>query len=135
MMQFYFLSILYNAVAGYALLCAPESKPSALDGLKSYLLNDTFRLVLGIMTMSTGFFKVLSSVRGDIPVIGDLFPAVAGLAAGFILVFEYYRARSLILSAGAERIEQLVGKHRKWFAYIALTSAGTHFMFPTVLFL
>ena len=135
MIQFYFLSILFNAIAGYALALDPDARPSALDGLKSILLDETFRLVLGVMTVATGFFKLLSSVRGDIPVVGDLYPSVAGLAAGFALIFEFYRTRTALASEVSARLELVFVKNRKWIGYAALVAGVTHFLFPTVLFL
>lgn len=135
MIQFYFLSILFNAIAGYALALDPDARPSSLDGIKSILADETFRLVLGVMTIATGFFKLLSAVRGDIPVVGDLYPSIAGLAAGFALVFEFYRTRSALASDVSERLELVFVKNRKWIGYGALIAAVTHFLFPTVLFL
>ncbi|GAB1481261.1 hypothetical protein MASR2M78_00760 [Treponema sp.] len=134
MIQFYFLSILLNAIAGYALITDDESG-SPLHGIREYLSDETFRLVLGVLAVVTGFFKLLSAVRGDIPVIGDLFPSLAGLAAGFSLVYEYYRSRTSISSEKAERLELLFVKNRKWIGYSALLAAFAHFLFPTVLFL
>ncbi len=135
MIQFYFLSILFNAIAGYALALDQDARPSSLDGIKSILSDETFRLVLGVMTIATGFFKLLSAVRGDIPVVGDLYPSIAGLAAGFALVFEFYRARSALASDVSERLELVFVKNRKWIGYGAMVAAVTHFLFPTVLFL
>ncbi len=135
MIQFYFLSILFNAIAGYALVVEADARASVLDGLKSYALDETFRLVAGVMTMAVGFFKLLSVVRGDIPVVGDLAPALAGLAAGFTLIFEFYRTRSTLEGRDSEKFERIFVKNRKWFGYFAMASAGAHFLFPTVLFL
>ena len=135
MIQFYFLSILFNAIAGYALVVETDSRGSVLDGLKTYALDETFRLVVGVMTMAVGFFKLLSVVRGDIPVVGDLVPAAAGLSAGFGLIFEFYRTRSTLEGHGSEKIEHIFVRNRKWFGYLAMASAGAHFLFPTVLFL
>ncbi len=135
MIQFYFLSILCNALAGYALLANADSPSSPLDGIRSYVLDETFRLVLGVLTMATGFFKILSVVRGDIPVIGDLFPALMGLSSGFILMYEFYKSRATVTSKESQKIEGIFIKNRKWFGYLTVISAGTHFLFPTVLFL
>jgi hypothetical protein len=135
MIQFYFLSILFNAIAGYALALDPDARPSSLDGIRVILLDETFRLVTGVMTVATGFFKLLSAVRGDIPVVGDLYPSLAGLASGFALIFEYYRTRSALATEVSERLELVFIKNRKWVGYAALVAAVTHFLFPTVLFL
>lgn len=134
MLQFYFLSILCNALAGYALITDSEAKSSILDGIRSYVLDETFRLVLGVLTMVVGFFKILSVIRGDIPVIGDILPGAAGLVAGFSLLFEFYKSRSTVIDEQTEKIETFLTTNRKWVGYAAIISAGTHFLFPTVLF-
>lgn len=135
MIQFYFLSILLNALAGYGLAMDQDKQTPAPGSLKEYLLNETFRLVLGVLTLSTGFFKLLSAVRGDIPIIGDLVPAAAGLAAGFALAFEFYRSHTTIPSLASERLELIFVKNRKWLGYGAMAAAVAHFLFPTVLFM
>jgi len=135
MIQFYFLSVLLNFLAGYSLALDPEVKNSPLDGIRSLLLDETTRLVLGIFTGSVGFFKLLTVVRGDIPVVGDLIPAVAGMIAGFALVLEYYRSRSTTPSEASERLNQILVKNRKWVGIGAILSAAAHFLFPMVLFL
>ncbi|WP_304242177.1 hypothetical protein [Gracilinema caldarium] len=134
MIQFYFLSIICNALAGYALITDSEAKSSIFDGIRSYVLDETFRLVLGVLTMVVGFFKILSVIRGDIPVIGDLLPAITGLSAGFSLLFEFYKTRSTVIDEQVEKIESFLATNRKWVGYAALVSAGAHFLFPTVLF-
>jgi len=135
MVQFYFLSILLNTVAGYSLIADKESGSSFLDGLKSYIFNETFRLVVGILSMAVGLFKLLSVVRGDVPVIGDLFPALTALAAGFSLIIDFYRLKSSIAQEETGTLEKLFVKNKKWFGYLSLAAAAAHFLFPTVLFL
>lgn len=134
MIQFYFLSILCNALAGYALITNSEAKSSPLDGIRSYVLDETFRLILGVMTFVVGFFKILSVIRGDIPVVGDLFPAITGLLAGFSLLFDFYKSRSSVVDEKTVKIESFLISYRKWVGYAAIIAAGAHFLFPTVLF-
>ncbi|MDR2630434.1 MAG: hypothetical protein LBC60_05880 [Spirochaetaceae bacterium] len=136
MIQFYFLSILFNAVSGYAL--AMEDKDR--EGLKETgpyfsLDNETTRLILGILTLVSGLLKLLSSTQGDIPVIGDLLPAILGLVAGFILIFDYYHTKTSIESEKSELLERIIAKNKRWIGFAAIASAILHFLFPTVLFL
>jgi len=134
MIQFYFLSIICNVLAGYALITDTEATSSILDGIRSYVLDETFRLVLGVLTMVVGFFKILSVIRGDIPVIGDIFPAAAGIVAGFSLLFEFYKSRSSVIDEQTEKIVGFLSGNRKWVGYGAIAAAAAHFLFPTVLF-
>jgi hypothetical protein len=136
MIQFYFLSILLNALTGYLLVMENDTGDSTLETVFRFSLkNETIRLALGILTMLMGLLKILSSVQGDIPVIGDLIPALAGLGAGFLLVLEYYRGRSGQDSEKTEKVEGILVKHRRWVGFIALASAALHFLFPQVLLL
>jgi hypothetical protein len=136
MIQFYFLSILFNATAGFVLVNEGTDIESSIEsGLKFSLRNETFRLVLGVLTMATGLLKLLSATQGDIQVIGDFVPAVTGLAAGFILLFGYYQDRSLIDDDKNTHLEHIVNKNRKWIGFAAMIVAVLHFLFPQVLLL
>jgi hypothetical protein len=139
MIQFYFLSIFFNALTGYILITGASGDGDAGASLESDLglsvHGETFRLILGILTMVTGLLKLLSSVQGDVPVIGDLIPALVGLFAGFILVFSFYRNRASLESEEAEKIEGFLLKNRKWVGFIAVAAAALHFMFPLVILL
>ncbi|MCL2472845.1 MAG: hypothetical protein FWF26_04120 [Treponema sp.] len=135
MLQFYFLSIVLNALAGYLLFTGDDN--NVLELKEGFSMKDeTFKLVVGILTAVTGLLKLLSPVEGDIPVIGDIVPAVVGLLAGFLLIFGYYQNRSSIeLSEHAEKIDRVLGKNKKIIGVIALIVAALHFLFPKVLLL
>jgi hypothetical protein len=136
MIQFYFLSILFNGLSGYALARDAGDDAIVLDtGFRFSLHNETCRLILGAATILMGLLKLLSSTQGDLPVIGDLVPALAGFLAGFILVFEYYRNRSTLEPEHTEKIEQLLIHNKKWVGCFALAAAILHFFLPSVLFL
>jgi hypothetical protein len=135
MLQFYFLSILANALSGFILFTASDDEPPSDTGFRLSPGNRTFRLVLGIISSLTGVLKILSSISGDIPVIGDLIPALAGLFAGFALIFKYYRQGSSLSSERVEKIETLITVNQRWVGIAAMASAVLHFLFPTVLLL
>jgi hypothetical protein len=141
MIQFYFLSIVLNALSGYILTREPKDGGAGVDetgpetGFHVSLKNETGRLILGVLTIVVGLLKILSSVAGDLPVIGDLIPALAGFLAGFALVFEYYRSRSTLEPEHTDKIEHLLIHNKKWIGFLAIASAGLHFLFPSVLFL
>jgi hypothetical protein len=136
MMQFYFLSILLNGLSGYALTRNTDEEKSVLDaGFRLSIHNETCRFILGAATIVMGLLKILSSVRGDVPVVGDIIPALAGFLAGFILVFEFYRNRSTLEPEHTEKIEQVLIHNKKWVGYFALAAAVLHFFLPSVLFL
>ncbi|MDR2619116.1 MAG: hypothetical protein LBC62_09625 [Treponema sp.] len=134
MIQFYFLSIFFNVLAGYILVSGDESGP--LEVRPGLSLNDeAVRLILGILCMVTGVLKLLSSVEGDLPVLGDIIPALVGFAAGFVLVFEYYRGRAGVESGGAESFNLMLVRNKKIVGAAAIITAALHFLFPKVLLL
>jgi hypothetical protein len=135
MIQFYFLSIVLNALAGYLLFSGDESDALEFKGGFS-LKDETFKLVVGILSALTGLLKILSSVEGDVRVVGDLVPAITGLLGGFVLVFEYYRNRSSPeISDGAEKMDRFFSANKKIIGIVSLVAAVLHFLFPRVLFL
>ncbi|MCL2232214.1 MAG: hypothetical protein FWB99_03965 [Treponema sp.] len=137
MLQFYFMSIVMNALAGYILVTGDKEDHEPLvfkSGLS--FKDETFMLVVGILSVLTALMKILSSVEGDVPVIGDLFPALTGFLAGFILIFEYYRKRtSLETSDSTEKVDRLLIANKKIIGMAALAAAVLHFLFPRVLLL
>lgn len=137
MMQFYFLSIVCNVLAGLALLLNAEESGSMplVEGLRETLKNETTRLVLGILSLIAGLFKILSVVRMDVVVVGDLLPALAGILASIALFNEYYTARSTIERTPNTAFVAIFVTRKKWIGWAALVAAALHFLFPNVLFL
>lgn len=92
MVQFYFLSILFNLVGGASLvLVAMPVKSAGIQGLRTFLRDPSVCLVTGILASVIGALKLLTAMRGDIPVVGDFLPAMAGLTVGSTLLLERFR--------------------------------------------
>ena len=187
MLQFYFLSILLNLVAGLIFIYVvkdegetslvlsdsddpfaegssstssdsnPEtddldlnldgesssasetSKKSAGGGLGAlaapFLGDKTLQLVVGILSALTGLMKLLSPIQYDIAIIGDLIPSLAGLAAGAVLLLDWYQERSEVELALPESIQGIYEGGRKYLGIFCIIAAVLHFIFPRVLFL
>ncbi len=136
MIQFYFLSVVLNLVGGYALLIhdTPE-KGTKFDGVRGFLQDMTVRLVLGVLAVIVGFFKLLTVMRGDIPIVGDFLPAIAGLASGFSLLLEFYRGNSNVTTETLENMERVFTANRRIVGTSAMIVGFVHFLFASVLFL
>jgi len=136
MLQLYFLSILCNGLAGFLFVYgdAFESRVSG-DNPKVPPFKGGFRLVVGIITAITGLLKLLAPVR--VPILGDLLPAAAGLVAGFMLMYGFYREHGS--GAGAETKMDRVGsvflQYKKQIGIACMVIAALHFLFPHALFL
>lgn len=136
MVQFYLLSVLLNVVSGYALYSfATGPTGSKFDGVREFLKDGTIRLVIGVLCFTVGFFKLLTVMRGDIPVVGDLIPSATGMAAGFTMLLEFYRATSTVSSETLEKLDRLFIANRRIVGIVAMASGVLHFLFASVLFL
>ena len=143
MLQFYFLSVFLNAMAGYLLITDEEKE----NFPESFLRNKTFRLVMGVLCTLTGILKLLSPIEGDLPLVGDLFPALSALTAGFILLFEFYKNHaspalkpedggfSEDISDPGKKLEPVLIRNKRAIGFAALAAAALHFIFPQVLLL
>jgi uncharacterized membrane-anchored protein len=130
MLQFYFLSVFLNVLAGYLLFFWDESGSS--EGKSGFSLQgDTFILITGILSAITGLVKLFSPIGGSLPIIGDLIPAAAGLVCGFVLLFGYFQRRSSIDdSEHTKKIDGLLAGNKKIIGAVAFVAAVLHFLFP-----
>jgi hypothetical protein len=134
MLQFYFLSILANLLAGLAL--ASDYLADRFTGFAPYaeLFNRrNVRTTVGIAAFVIGFFKLLIPV--DVPVVGDLLPALAGLAMGAALVVGLIRERSETPADRASGFEKVVMTYRIPLGFAGLAIAVLHFLLPKALLL
>ncbi|MBU3849382.1 MAG: hypothetical protein SPE30_02520 [Candidatus Treponema excrementipullorum] len=143
MLQFYFLSVLLNAIIGLVLLY--EKNNDSFDdldlmseeqekGVFSFIEKDKFTLILGLLGALVGFVKLFSVVGDDVLILGDLFPALMGLVGGFAMLLDYYMAAHT-LDMPTNRIIQIVFiDKRKIVAIISLVIATLHFIIPQVVF-
>jgi len=141
MIQLYFLSILCNGLSGYLLFSGNENEnPNENETpVKSRFSNHTLHLVLGILSAVVGFLKLLSPNADNILILGDLLPALGGVAAGFLLFFGIYRQDALSVSQAQMSSLDSFGisllRFRKSIGLGLLAIALLHFLFPQTLFL
>ena len=139
MLQFYFLSILVNLRVGAILVFSPVTQTTEENSSHSltHLIfeNKTFQLILGILTVFISIMKLLSVVPSDIPVIGDLLPAIAGLLGGGALLLEYYLTNTTKEVTLHPTVQKILIDNKKYIGYFCLAAALLHFLFPKVLFL
>ena len=160
MVQIYLLSVLLNSIGGYALTVSGNR---AGQGFRAHLDigfgNKDFRLILGILSLVIGLLKLLSPMRGDVRVIGDLLPALSGLLVGLCLLAESHnrplsldpakREEMTRTSSNGEKADEVEPKGNWHFPFIdrillvnekavgaaAMTVGVAHFFFPMELFL
>jgi len=148
MIQFYFLSISLNIIGGLALCAdAPLKGGPAFAGLRTFLRDRTVRLVIAILACVTGGLKFVTAMRGDIPVVGDFLPAVAGIAVGGTMLLELYSSETWASSepGEAERtappprkvsgFESFLLSNKESIGIAGILAGLLHFLFPMVIFL
>jgi len=138
MEQLYLLSIVLNGLSAYIFISQEAWEIDSIEtGLKFSVHNQTFRLILGILAAVIGLLKLLMPFSGSVPFVGDLVPAIGGLAAGFLLVFGYYRDHIQPVDAESrlDRIGDIVLKWKKVIGFVLMISVLLHFLFPKALFL
>ena len=135
MLQFFFLSVLLNILGG-AVLASEflETKFSFFGRVtEAFKERANAKLVIGILSVIVGIFKILSVVQGDVKIVGDLLPALSGLLIGLGLMAEYYRTRTDVQTETG--INTMLDKYGHIFGSIAILIGILHFLFPRVLFL
>jgi hypothetical protein len=137
MMQLYFLSILMNILAGTA-LCAEyfAGRFRSFAPLGQLAGTRGFRTVVGALAALVGFLKLLVlSVPHDVPVIGDLLPALAGMAMGASLLVHVLRERADLPNEAITRMEKLALAYRVPLGLAGMAVAVLHFLLPGALLL
>jgi hypothetical protein len=130
--QVYLLSVMLNLVGGLALL-APRVKD---QNVRTLAQKPALRVTVGVLALLTGVAKlVLTAPLEEVPVAGDLLPALAGMAIGAVLIGDVYATRK----AGAETEEGESPRKnlllRVPVAVIAIAAAVAHFLFPAAVIL
>ena len=132
MVQFYALSVFVNIIIGSILSIEGKSdEGSFFARLKEVLEERGFKFSLGILSLIIGLFKILTPT-GDIPVVGDLLPAVAGIALGGVLLLEFFRTKSDVSQDAIENIEGTIAKNRKFIGIAGIVVGILHFLMPAL---
>lgn len=137
MYQIYLLSVLTTVLAGITLAHDEIGERLKLNAIFNVELfaNSGFRLGLGIVTFIVGFLKLLSVSPGDVAVVGDLVPALAGLLMGFTLAFQYYQQRTEVQSNAVETLDRVFGRNASRLGIAGAIAGVVHLLLHRVLFL
>ena len=133
MAQFYFLSIVFNLLAGIALMGDRlGDRFDSIAPLKEFFGKRGVRMGLGILTALVGIFKIfIRAPKDTVPVAGDLLPIIAGIGAGAVLLLEAYGGSSRVEgeeeAAKAKTITTQI--YRFPVGILALTASVAHFLF------
>lgn len=128
MLQFYFLSVLLNLLAGAGLLAM--SRGQRFPQVRALVSRRSVKIGLGAAAAAVGILKIFVRAPIDtVPVAGDLLPALVGVAAGLALIADPYAA-DRPESEEAEKIRRISSFYRIPLAVAAIGSAIVHFFVP-----
>jgi hypothetical protein len=135
MLQFYFLSILSNILAGVALTAEYlAGRFPSIAPFRDLLSRRGYRASLGALAAAVGFLKLLiRSSATDVPVVGDLIPALLGIGMGASLLLAAARERVDRTPLG--RLERAALAYRVPLGFVGIAVAILHFLLPAALFL
>jgi hypothetical protein len=130
--QFYLLSVVANIVAGLTLAGDWLSqKVSFLASFNTLRENRTAQTVLAIVTAVVGVVKLIVLSPGEhVPVVGDILPALAGVALGAIMLIEVHRLRVEGRSEPLERLSKTVLTYRVPVGIAGAVIGFLHFLVP-----
>jgi hypothetical protein len=137
MLQFYFLSIFANILAGLTLTADYlGEKFKAFLPFKELFSKNNTKTTIGIFAFVVGFLKLLiRSNPADVPVVGDLLPALAGLAMGAGLILGIVKERGTVSGEKVNNLEKAVMTYRVPLGFTGLAISALHFLLPGALFL
>ena len=131
MVQFYALSVIANLMVGLALCVDPE-KGMAYSKAGDLVKDRTFRFSAGILALVIGIFKLVSPFSGNVPVVGDLFPATCGLVLGAVMLIEFLKDSSGLRSKTLTKLGKYLSRYRRIVGLTGIVSAVLHFFVPNV---
>ena len=132
MVQFYTLSVVINLLSGLLLASgANEKKTTFLSRLKSLFEGKGSQFSLGLLSLIVGLFKILTPTAGDVPVVGDILPAISGFAVGGILLLEFFRVSSDLEEEPGKLTTRLLD-NRRYIGIAAIVVGLLHFLMPGV---
>ncbi|MDR2521878.1 MAG: hypothetical protein LBC72_04915 [Spirochaetaceae bacterium] len=133
MLQVYVLSVMCPALAGWMLFKNADEEFSFESVFSLSGKYSACRLGVGIASLVTGVLALLSPIEGDVPLAGDLVPALFSLAAGLSLCDEYFSRDSDTPRRGV--FFELIARHRRFIGLGAMIAGALHFLLPRALFL
>jgi hypothetical protein len=133
MLQFYFLSVIANFLAGAALSSDWFSrKIPGLAGLGNAFSGRRGRMAIGLSSIFVGVATLFVPVNTPI-ILGDLFPSLAGMIMGVALLFEVFKQDAVFPAERGEKndkVERLPVAYRTALGILGLAAAVLHFFLP-----
>ncbi len=106
MLQFYFLSITANVLAGLTLAGdAIKRRMPGFAEINARLSGRRGKLVFGLASLLVGFCTLFVPAEPPL-ILGDLLPSAVGMVMGIALLFEVFRDMATLPTEQSERSER-----------------------------
>jgi hypothetical protein len=130
MLQFYFLSIVSNLLAGVSLSADwIAQKVAGFAPIAAALSGRRAKLISGLASLLVGFGTLFVPVEGPL-ILGDLFPSVMGMAMGIALLFEVFRQDAVLPVERSEKSDRPLVGYRTTLGMLGIAAAVLHFFLP-----
>jgi hypothetical protein len=137
MFQLYLLTVLANILAGLTLSSTyfSEKFPQFSD-FSGFMSNQTYRLILAIISIIVGIANIFPTYEGDIVFFGELLPFIAGVTAGILLLVDFVSTRQ-DLNMGktaeiADKVERISKPYLTIVGIIVVIIGMVHALIPQV---
>jgi len=144
MWQLNMFSIIFNGLAGFLFIQGDAIDKGGGEGeTKAPPFSGGFKLIVGVAAGAVGILKLFAPFRypdsgiHGAPILGDLIPAAAGIAAGFMLVYGFYREqRSGAYADGKlDRAWDELSRIKRLLGIACVAAAALHLIFARFVFL
>ncbi|MBN2442954.1 MAG: hypothetical protein JXJ04_16465 [Spirochaetales bacterium] len=131
MIQIYFLTVLFDLLAGI-ILCTEyiKEKLPSFTGFVELLNGKEVQFIIGLGALICGVFKFITPM--GIIIIGDFFPALTSCGLGIILLMDFFKERTSVSSETIERVDSLIENYRGLIGGVGIAMAFIHFIFAGV---
>ncbi|AHH10312.1 hypothetical protein bcCo53_000152 [Borrelia coriaceae] len=138
MLQIYFISVLLNILGGIVLafpLLVERFKGLVIFEAFIHLINNNknVRSIFGTIFLIASIFEII--IPYDLPIIGNLLPAISLFFIGFILFLSQKMPINLQNNKEYEKFKSLIESNKKLIGILALIIGAIHFFAPKVPFL
>lgn len=105
------------------------SSGGKLFAADSFVNDEIFRLVLGVLAAFVGVIKLLPFTSDSVAILGDFFPALAGILGGACLIMDYIND----MSGLPEIVQTIFIDNRRYIGFFCLCAALLHFLVPQII--
>lgn len=131
--QIYFLLILCNIIMGIILAKNfLNTKFENFTQVNQLLSSEILQVTIGCIGAIVGLLALVLRYRGNLIIVGDLFPATTAILGGITLFIEYIAGEDSTESSIIKFIKNIFLKNRTILGFVAIAAGIIHFIAPSL---